>query len=69
MALTPIYVRACYVEIGDDTGYAGVMLPDGRMLIWENAGRITSYRDQAALLAEHPGATLHMYPEADEVLN
>lgn len=66
---TRIILRACFVEMDESDGFAGVMLPDGRILIWESTNRVSSYRDQAALTSKHPDAKLYMHPDADEALN
>lgn len=67
---TRIILRACGVEITPEDASPGVVLPDGRILAWDKDGaRVSSYRDRDALMAEHPGAELHMFPDADEVLN
>jgi hypothetical protein len=67
---TRIILRACVVEITGEDVSPGVVLPDGRILAWDkNGARVSSYRDRDALMSEHPGAKLHMHPDADAIMN
>ena len=55
-------------------GYAGVALPDGRLIFAAIPGSdalsgISSFSSEAALARAYPGATVDWVPEADAAVN
>jgi hypothetical protein len=63
-----IYLRALWVEFSQEESSPGVMLPDGRILVWSGT-RLTSIVSEAALAVEYPGARLYFNPDADAGMN
>jgi hypothetical protein len=64
-----IQLRAFWAEMPNSDTYAGIALPDGRMLLWSGRSTAHSYSSERILLDRMPGARLFWNPEADEAIN